>query len=263
MANFIATSASSKTFAIPIPPARFRFQLQKDKLRDAELYDGHFLLRSNLTGREPARLWKLYMRLLQIEAVFKSWKHDLRLRPVYHRVEGRVEAHMFVCFLAYCLQVTLQQRLTAVALVLERLRMKLPCGNYRPRIESWVRSALLVLTALTLLIGCDKAEPVADDVVVGRKRTAPPEATVLRFRELIRKDYTASASWEFETDWSWVKDTEWVTNNIASTYHVVHIGSDRLVWRRSRPGDVYFLTIEQTKGVSARRFRASFTATPK
>ena len=80
-----------------------------------ELYDGHYLLRSNLSDKEPEWLWKLYMLLVEIEAVFKSFKNDLGLRPIYHSVQPRVEAHIFVCFLAYCLHVTLEQRLSALA----------------------------------------------------------------------------------------------------------------------------------------------------
>jgi len=79
------------------------------------LYDGHYLLRSNLSDKEPEWLWKLYILLVEIEAVFKSFKNDLGLRPIYHSVQPRVEAHIFVCFLAYCLHVTLRQRLNALA----------------------------------------------------------------------------------------------------------------------------------------------------
>ena len=98
-----------------VEPGTFQFRLRQDALKDAELYDGHYLLRSNLSEREPEWLWKLYMLLVEIEAVFKSFKNDLGLRPIYHSVEARVEAHIFVCFLAYCLYVTLRQRLTALA----------------------------------------------------------------------------------------------------------------------------------------------------
>src|ERR1022692_691754 len=93
----------------------FSFALKKEKLKESELYDGHYLLRSNLSDKEPDWLWKLYMLLVEIEAVFKSFKNDLGLRPIYHSVEARVEAHIFVYFLAYCMQVTLRQRLTALA----------------------------------------------------------------------------------------------------------------------------------------------------
>ena len=89
----------------------FRFRADRVKLRKAEQRDGHYLLRSNLTAEDPAVLWTRYMQLTQIEAAFRSLKSDLGLRPIYHRLERRVEAHIFVAFLAYCLQVTLKNRL--------------------------------------------------------------------------------------------------------------------------------------------------------
>jgi len=93
----------------------FTFQLDKEKLKKAELRDGHYLLRSNLVGEDPAVLWERYIQLTQIEAAFKTLKSELGLRPIYHQVEKRVEAHIFVAFLAYALSVTLRQRLTALA----------------------------------------------------------------------------------------------------------------------------------------------------
>lgn len=98
-----------------LAPGSFTFALQREALKAAELYDGHYLLRSNLSDKAPAWLWKLYMLLVEIEAIFKRFKNDLGLRPIYHSAEPRVEAHIFVCFLAYCLHVTLQQRLRALA----------------------------------------------------------------------------------------------------------------------------------------------------
>ena len=95
----------------PVARTTFSFRVNKTKLRQAEQRDGHYLLRSNLTGDDPAQLWTRYIQLTQIEAAFRSLKSDLGLRPVYHRLERRVEAHIFVAFLAYCLQVTLKNRL--------------------------------------------------------------------------------------------------------------------------------------------------------
>jgi transposase len=89
----------------------FHFKVDKPKLRQAAQRDGHYLLRSNLTAEDPAILWTRYIQLTQIEAVFRSLKNDLGLRPIYHRLDRRVEAHIFVAFLAYCLQVTLKNRL--------------------------------------------------------------------------------------------------------------------------------------------------------
>jgi transposase len=93
----------------------FTFRLDKAKLREAELRDGHYLLRSNLVAEDPAVLWNCYMQLTQIEAAFKSMKSDLGLRPIYHQLEHRVEAHILIAFLAYCLTVTLKHRLQACA----------------------------------------------------------------------------------------------------------------------------------------------------
>ena len=110
-----AAPAPGKKPGPRVAPGSFTFKLKKEELKEAELYDGHYLLRSNLSDQEPEWLWKLYMLLVEIEAVFKSFKGDLGLRPIYHSVEPRVEAHIFVCFLAYCLHVTLKQRLNALA----------------------------------------------------------------------------------------------------------------------------------------------------
>jgi transposase len=93
----------------------FRFQLDKTKLRDAERRDGYYLLRSNLTSEDPAVLWSRYVQLTQIEAVFRSLKSELGIRPIYHQKEDRTDAHILVAFLAYCLQVTLKNRLMAYA----------------------------------------------------------------------------------------------------------------------------------------------------
>jgi hypothetical protein len=93
----------------------FTFHLDKAKLKEAELQDGHYLLRTNLVAEDPAVLWDRYMQLTQIEATFKCLKSDLGIRPIYHQLEHRVEAHILVAFLTYCLTVTLKHRLRAHA----------------------------------------------------------------------------------------------------------------------------------------------------
>ena len=93
----------------------FRFQLDKDRLKQAEHRDGYYLLRSNLTAEDPAVIWTLYTQLTQIEAVFRSLKSELDIRPIYHQKEDRIDAHIFIAFLAYCLQVTLKNRAMAYA----------------------------------------------------------------------------------------------------------------------------------------------------
>jgi len=95
--------------------ATFRFALNREKLRTVRRREGRYLLRTNLCGRDPAQLWQFYIQLVEIEAAFKTMKDDLNLRPVYHQLEGRIEAHIFVAFLAYCLHVTLRARLKPLA----------------------------------------------------------------------------------------------------------------------------------------------------
>lgn len=95
----------------PVSRDSFRFHVDKKKLKQAELRDGYYLLRSNLTDGDPAVLWSRYVQLTQIEAVFRSLKSELGIRPIYHQLEHRVDAHILIAFLAYCLQVTLKNRL--------------------------------------------------------------------------------------------------------------------------------------------------------
>ena len=95
--------------------ATFSFSLDRNKLRQVRRREGRYLLRTNLTGREPAELWRFYIQLVEIEAAFKTMKDDLQLRPIYHQLEHRIKAHIFVAFLAYCLHVTLRARLKPLA----------------------------------------------------------------------------------------------------------------------------------------------------
>jgi hypothetical protein len=92
----------------PVTPDTFQFSLRKDKLREARRREGCYLLRSNLTETNPATLWQYYIQLTEIEQAFKELKSDLSLRPIYHQLDHRIEAHIFVAFIAYCLQVTLK-----------------------------------------------------------------------------------------------------------------------------------------------------------
>ena len=95
--------------------ANFTFTLNRQKLRQARRREGRYLLRTNLCGQEPAQLWQFYIQLVEVEAAFKNLKDDLQLRPIYHQLESRIEAHIFVAFLAYCLHVTLRARLKPLA----------------------------------------------------------------------------------------------------------------------------------------------------
>jgi hypothetical protein len=107
---------------IELPPKQqaaqtdsFHFSLNRAKLRQVRRREGHYLLRSNMPHESPAKLWQLYIQLTEVEQAFKELKSDLAVRPIWHQKDERIEAHIFVAFLAYCLQVTLKAQLRAHA----------------------------------------------------------------------------------------------------------------------------------------------------
>jgi transposase len=85
------------------------------KLRSAWLQQGAYLLRTNLTKEEPAKLWAQYVQLTEVESVFRTLKSELNLRPIWHRIQHRVEAHILIAFLGYCLWICLKRKLKAAA----------------------------------------------------------------------------------------------------------------------------------------------------
>jgi len=93
----------------------FLFSLNRKKLRQIRKREGRYLLRTNLSESNPALLWQYYIQLVAVEEAFKNLKGDLAIRPIFHQEERRIEAHIFIAFLAYCLHVTLQRRLHALA----------------------------------------------------------------------------------------------------------------------------------------------------
>jgi hypothetical protein len=95
--------------------AAFSYRLDRNKLRQTRSREGRYLLRTNLVEEDPAKLWSHYLLLVAVEEAFKNLKGDLAIRPVFHQLEARVEAHVFIAFLAYCLHVTLARRLHALA----------------------------------------------------------------------------------------------------------------------------------------------------
>jgi Transposase DDE domain len=101
--------------AVPKGGSTFSYRLDRNKLRQARRREGRYLLRTNLTENDPAQLWSYYLQLVAVEEAFKNLKGDLAIRPIFHQHEVRIEAHIFIAFLAYCLHVTLGRRLHTLA----------------------------------------------------------------------------------------------------------------------------------------------------
>ena len=90
------------------PLKELRFHRKSDREAYAALVHGAYLLRTNLQGHNPVELWELYMQLLQAENAFRLSKSDLGMRPVFHQKTERVQAHIFVCFLALSMRKSLE-----------------------------------------------------------------------------------------------------------------------------------------------------------
>jgi transposase len=138
----------------------FSYRLDRDKLRRARRREGRYLLRTNLTENDPAQLWSYYLQLVAVEEAFKNLKGDLAIRPIFHQDAARVEAHIFIAFLAYCLHVTLGRRLHALA----------------PGLTS--RNVLAKFAAIQLI---DVHVPTTDgrELVLTRHTEPEPEASLL------------------------------------------------------------------------------------
>jgi Transposase DDE domain len=91
------------------------YHLNRDTLRLVRSREGRYLLRTNLAADDPELIWRCYMQLCFVEEAFRTLKGDLGLRPIFHQRPDRIEAHLFVAFLAYCLSITLRQQLRGLA----------------------------------------------------------------------------------------------------------------------------------------------------
>ena len=169
-----AKKEAGKTYALlvihtptkdqPVTSETFHFALNRKKLRQARRREGSYLLRSNIKSDDPGHLWRLYLQLVEVEQAFKELKNDLSIRPIYHQLETRIEAHIFIAFLAYCLLVTLKQRLKTLAPGL---------------------TARVVLEKLAAMQMIDVELPTTDDrVVVLSRYTEPEKDQLLLLRQL-------------------------------------------------------------------------------
>jgi transposase len=98
-----------------VTPESFTWQLDRDRLRGTRRREGRYLLRTNLTSTDPAELWQRYLQLVQVEEAFRDLKGDLGIRPIHHQLEERVEAHVFISFMAFALHCTLRGHLRELA----------------------------------------------------------------------------------------------------------------------------------------------------
>jgi hypothetical protein len=94
-----------------VSPKNFKYRFNRQAYRRMIHRDGKYFLRTNQTGKHPVELWEQYMLQTRVEQSFKELKSDLSIRPIHHHLESRVDAHIFIAFMSYCLQTTLRQKL--------------------------------------------------------------------------------------------------------------------------------------------------------
>ena len=111
----------------PVNENTFCFKLDRERLLRAMSREGRYLLRSNMKAASPETAWEFYLLLTRVEQAFKDLKGTLSIRPIWHQLEERIEAHIFVSFLAYCLHTTLRNlaRGRAAGLTSEAILKKL------------------------------------------------------------------------------------------------------------------------------------------
>jgi len=121
---------------VDLTDAELVWRWDRKKLRSAWLQQGGYLLRTNLTQGPPETLWRYYLQLTEVEGIFRTFKSELNLRPIWHRLQRRVEAHILVAFLGYCLWVCLKQKLKAAAGSLSPAQV-LHCLKQIMMVEVW------------------------------------------------------------------------------------------------------------------------------
>lgn len=163
----------------PVNYETFTFSLRHEKLRTVRRREGCYLLRSNVTSTDPAILWQQYIQLTEIEQAFKELKGDLAIRPIHHQTDERIEAHIFVAFMAYCLLVTLKHRARQLApgltprsilekfSTLQMVDVHLPTTDGRylilPRYTQPDKDLKLLLAQLDLLLPAQPPPRIAAD----------------------------------------------------------------------------------------------------
>ena len=107
----MSRAASLFTITVTEKDGRLSIDIKKNEERYERALEngGSYILRTNWTETDPRTLWNTYIQLTEVEDAFRTAKHDLRLRPIYHQKQDRTRAHILVCFLSLTLWRTLQQ----------------------------------------------------------------------------------------------------------------------------------------------------------
>ena len=125
-------------------PATLSFWLDRDQYRQQRRHDGVFVLETNHPELSAAEVVQSYRQLMEVERAFRVLKSLIKVRPVYHHRDRRVETHIFICFLAYLLAKVLEQRLRAAGLTISIAHALETLKQLKAVEHTWEEQALVI-----------------------------------------------------------------------------------------------------------------------
>ena len=134
----------ARYFSYEAAPETLSFRLDRDQYRQQRRHDGVFVLESNHPTLTTAEIVQSYRQLMEVERAFRVLKSLVKMRPVYHYRDRRVETHIFICFLAYLLAKVLEQRLLAAGLTLSLAHALETLKRLQAVEHTWEGQALVV-----------------------------------------------------------------------------------------------------------------------
>lgn len=148
---------------------------REDRVRWAKLSEGSYLIRTNLSDLDPAKLWQTYIQLTEVEAAFRAIKSELLVRPIWHHKKKRVQAHILVAFLGYALWVTLKHSL--------KNTVHLQIKDY-----DWDISPAKALDVLSRIKSGDIILPTSDGQRLRLRRVSTPDPEERRLLTALKID---------------------------------------------------------------------------
>ena len=166
--RILAEHKTSQYFGYLAGDGGFSFWLERAHYRRQRRHDGIFILQTNDSRQSAEQIVTAYMQLQEVERAFRALKSLVKVRPMFHWAERRVEAHIFICFLAYLLAKALELKLRAAGLQLSAARALDQLSRLQAVEHSWEDQALVVqatapdrdLQAILAALGISLTNPV-------------------------------------------------------------------------------------------------------
>jgi len=142
--RILSESKVGKYFSYQTGPGRFDFRLRRDLYRTERQLDGSFVLKTNHLGLSAEEILASYLQLQEVERAFRVVKNLLKLRPIFHWRQRRVEAHIFIVFLAFLLAKVLELKLRAAGLNLSITHALDQLAQLKAVEHTWEEQAIVV-----------------------------------------------------------------------------------------------------------------------